>query len=643
MIMQRMMMQRAADDAAQEEDFDALLDESFGGVARLEGVIVRGRVTEIIDNQVFVDVGLKSYGRIDRQEFVGQGESDSISAGDTVEVYIERLEGRNGEAVLSRARARREEAWCALEEAFEKGQPVKGLVVSRVKGGLTVEVMGTHAFLPGSQVDVRPVRDLSSFLQTEHEFSILKMDRARGNIVVSRRTFLEKSQPQRSDPAEVFHAGMVVKGVVKNLTDYGAFVDLGGIDGLLHVTDMRWRRVHHPSDFLHVGQQIEAQILRINPENRRISLGTKQLQEDPWKNIQEKYPPGSTFSGRVTNLTDYGAFVELLEGVEGLIHVSEMSWTRKNLDPGKLLSLSQEVTVKVLSVDEGKRRISLGLKQCVGNPWEMFRGSHKSGEKVTGTVRGITEFGIFVSLSEELDGLVHISDLSWEEKGDVAIKKYKVGDSVEVKILDINVAKERISLGIKQLALSPQQEIADKHKKGDIVTCTVEEVQSNGILVRLRTGALGMVRRSQLANLREDQRPDRFSRGETIDAMIVDLGQKDPRRRDSNNKIGLSIKQLEIAEEKEAIEGYSSSESGARLGDILGAVILQSQQTQEEKKQKDSAPKTPETPPETPPQSGSENKTETATKKDSPSAEPRVPNRNGAPAKSKAVSQSAAK
>ena len=501
------------------------------------------------------------------KEFSKGGQAPELAVGDEVEVYLERMENKDGLAVLSREKAKREEAWTQLEGAFEKNERVSGVIFGRVKGGFTVDLSGAVAFLPGSQVDIRPVRDVTPLMGTPQPFQILKMDRSRGNIVVSRRAVLEETRAeQRSELIANLKEGQVLTGVVKNITDYGAFVDLGGVDGLLHVTDISWKRVNHPTEALSIGQQVQVQVIRFNPETQRISLGMKQLEADPWEGVGAKYPIGTKFTGTVTNITEYGAFVELEPGIEGLVHVSEMSWTKKNVHPGKIVSTSQEVEVMVLDVDEQKRRISLGLKQCLSNPWEDFRDQHPVGTELEGEIRNITEFGLFVGLPGDIDGMVHLSDLDWAKSGEEAIKDYKKGDQAKVKVLDVDVEKERISLGIKQLAEDPFAGAVDQIKKGDIVTCTVAEVRDNGIEVTVADGAAGFIRKAELSRDRGEQRPDRFAVGEKVDARVTAIDKK-------SRKLTLSIKQREIAEEKEAMAEYGSTDSGASLGDILGAAI----------------------------------------------------------------------
>ena len=554
------------------EDFAALLEESLGEHRALERTVVKGIVIAIENDAALIDVGLKSEGRVSLKEFAAPGQPAEISVGDQVEVFVERFEDSNGEAVLSREKARREEAWEILEKAFENTERVTGSIFGRVKGGFTVDLSGAVAFLPGSQVDIRPVRDVTPLMGTPQPFMILKMDRSRGNIVVSRRAVLEETRAaERTELVANLQEGQVLPGVVKNITDYGAFVDLGGVDGLLHVTDISWRRINHPSEALQVGQTVQVQVIRFNPETQRISLGMKQLEDDPWDAVEAKYPVSSKFTGRVTNITDYGAFVELEAGIEGLVHVSEMSWTKKNVHPGKIVSTSQEVEVVVLDVDPNKRRISLGLKQTMDNPWDQFAETFKVGNEVEGEVRNITEFGLFVGLPGEIDGMVHLSDIAWDKSGEEALQDYTKGDTVKVKVLDVDVEKERISLGIKQLSEDPFASATASVKKGTIVTATISEVNDGGIEVTTSGGLTTFIRRSDLSRDRSEQRPDRFAVGEKVDAKVInfDAGAR---------RISLSIKAKEIAEEKEAMQQYGSSDSGASLGDILGAALREKEQ-----------------------------------------------------------------
>jgi len=548
------------------DDFAAMLEASFEIRAPAEGSVVRGTIIAIENDYAVVDVGLKTEGRVSLKEFSMPGQPPTVVVGDEVEVYLERVENAMGEAVLSRDKARREESWIRLERAFNEQTRVTGVIFGRVKGGFTVDLDGAVAFLPGSQVDVRPMRDVGPLMNQPQPFQILKMDRRRGNIVVSRRAVLEERRAEeRSSLVASLVEKQVVEGVVKNITDYGAFVDLGGVDGLLHVTDIAWRRVSHPTEVLSVGQTVTVQIIKINQETQRISLGMKQLQTDPWEGVAVKYPPGARFQGKVTNVTDYGAFVELEPGVEGLVHVSEMSWVKKNMAPSKIVTPGQEVEVQVLEVDSNKRRISLGLKQCMDKPWQAFVTAHPQGSTIEGEIKSITEFGLFVGLDNDIDGMVHLSDLSWDKQGDQAVADYKKGDMVKAKVLDIDVEKERISLGIKQLSGDPMEKVGPI-KKGDIVTCTVTEVNDGGIEVSLTDGVKAFIRRSDLARDRADQRPERFGVGDKVDAIVTNVDK-------GSRKISLSIKAREVAEEKEAVAQFGSSDSGASLGDILGAAL----------------------------------------------------------------------
>jgi small subunit ribosomal protein S1 len=558
---------RVSKEKPQGDSFAALLEETLGAAQGLEGSVLSGTVVSLEGEFALVDVGLKSEGRVALKEFALPGQKPELKVGDVVEVYLERMEDKNGEAVLSRDKARREEAWTQLEKQFKDNQRVTGVIFGRVKGGFTVDLNGAVAFLPGSQVDIRPVRDVGPLMGTPQPFQILKMDRARGNIVVSRRAVLEESRAEaRNELVANLKEGQVLQGVVKNITDYGAFVDLGGVDGLLHVTDIAWRRINHPSEALHIGQTVNVQVVRFNPETQRISLGMKQLEADPWEGVQAKYPVGARFKGRVTNITDYGAFVELEPGIEGLVHVSEMSWTKKNVHPGKIVSTSQEVEVMVLDVDPVKRRISLGLKQCMENPWSGFLDKHPVGSELEGEVKNITEFGLFVGLTPEIDGMVHLSDLDWERPGEEAVADYKKGDMVKVKLLDVDVEKERISLGIKQLKKDNFAEASTALKKGDVVTTTVTQITDGGIEVSVGDGITGFIKKADLSRERSEQRPDRFAVGEKVDAKITQIDTK-------TRKVSLSIKAREVEEDKQAMAEYGSSDSGASLGDILGAAL----------------------------------------------------------------------
>jgi small subunit ribosomal protein S1 len=570
------------------DDFAALLNESLGGENEaFEGKVVKGTVTGIENDMAVIDVGLKSEGRVPLREFAAPGQKAEIKVGDEVEVYVDRVENSAGEAMLSRDRARREAAWDKLEKEFEAGNRVEGVIFGRVKGGFTVDLGGAVAFLPGSQVDIRPVRDVQPLMDLPQPFQILKMDRRRGNIVVSRRAILEETRAeQRSGLIQSLHEGQVIEGVVKNITDYGAFVDLGGIDGLLHVTDISYKRVNHPSEVLNIGDTVKVQIIRINRETQRISLGMKQLESDPWEGAGAKYPVGGVFRGRVTNITEYGAFVELEPGIEGLVHVSEMSWTKKNVHPGKIVSTSQEVDVKVLEVDEEKRRISLGLKQAQANPWESFAEKHPVGSVVEGEVKNATEFGLFVGLEGDVDGMVHMSDIAWGVSGEEALQLHRKGETVKAQVLDVDVEKERISLGMKQLEGGGASTGAGTTsaggggvRKGETVTITVRAVQDAGLDVQVGDdGAIGFVKRGDLGRDRDEQRPERFQVGQKLDAMVTGF--------DRSKKPNFSVKALQIAEEKQAVAQYGSSDSGASLGDILGAALKEKAEASEKASKK---------------------------------------------------------
>ncbi len=548
------------------EEFEALLNESFEIDTPAEGAVVTGKVIAIEAGQAIIDVGYKMEGRIDLKEFANPGEAPEIAVGDEVEVYLRNVENARGEAVLSREMARREAAWDRLEKAYAAEERVDGAIFGRVKGGFTVDLGGAVAFLPGSQVDVRPVRDAGPLMGLKQPFQILKMDRRRGNIVVSRRAILEESRAeQRAEVIGKLGEGDIVDGVVKNITEYGAFVDLGGVDGLLHVTDMAWRRVNDPKEVLTIGETVKVQVIKVNKDTHRISLGMKQLLDDPWDSVEAKFPLESVHMGRVTNITDYGAFVELEPGVEGLVHVSEMSWTKKNVHPGKIVSTSQEVEVMVLEIDSSKRRVSLGLKQTMRNPWEVFAETHPVGTAVEGEIKNITEFGLFIGLENDIDGMVHLSDLTWEGRGEDVIGDYRKGDMVKAVVTEVDVEKERISLSIKAVDGDPFADAVGGVKRGSVITVVVTSVEEGGLEVEYE-GMKSFIRRSDLSRDRGDQRPDRFSVGDKIDVRVTNIDAK-------TRKLGLSIKAREIAEEKEAVEQYGSSDSGASLGDILGAAL----------------------------------------------------------------------
>ena len=548
-------------------EFEALLEESFESGTPKENTVVNGTIIAIEAGQAIIDIGYKMEGRVDVREFTTSASKDGeLKIGDKVEVYLERVENAKGEAVVSREKARREEAWDKLEKAAKTEERVDGIIFGKVKGGFTVDLDGAIAFLPGSQVDVRPIKDTNPLMNVPQPFQVLKMDRKRGNIVVSRRAVLEESRAeQRAELVGNLAEGNTVDGIVKNITDYGAFVDLGGLDGLLHVTDIAWKRINHPSEVLNLGDSIKVQIIKVNKETNRISLGMKQLETDPWADVEGRFPIGSNQKGIVTNITDYGAFVELEAGVEGLVHVSEMSWTKKNVHPGKILSTSQEVEVMVLELDKEKRRVSLGLKQIQGNPWQNFAQSNTVGAILEVEIKNITEFGLFVGLGNDIDGMIHLSDLDWEKTGEEALKDHKKGDVIKAKVTDIDVEKERISLSIKALERDPFDEVSKTIKKGSTLTAVVSKVDEAGIEVDC-DGVKGFIKRSDLSRDRNEQRPERFSEGDKVDAKVVNLDK-------ASRKFNLSIKALELAEEKEAVEQYGSTDSGASLGDILGAAL----------------------------------------------------------------------
>jgi len=549
------------------ENFAELLDQSFQEMASIEGSVVSGTVLSIEKDMILIDVGLKSEGRVSLREFGNSEDDIQIKPGDIVEVYIERLEDINGHAVLSREKAKREESWINLEKALEEQKRVNGVIFGKVKGGFTVDLEGATAFLPGSQVDIRPIKDLGALMGTPQPFQILKMDRRRGNIVVSRRAVLEDSRAEaKSELVANLQEGQVLQGIVKNITDYGAFVDLGGVDGLLHVTDISWKRINHPSEALQMGESVQVKVIKFNDETQRISLGIKQLTEDPWLKVVDRFPVGSKMTGVVTNITDYGSFVELEDGIEGLVHVSEMSWTKKNVHPGKIVSTSEKVEVIVLEIDVSKRRISLGIKQCIENPWKSYKDNNKIGSTIEGEIRNITEFGLFIGLSDDIDGLVHLSDLSWDGNGDELIKGFTKGDTIKAKILDIDVDKERISLGIKQLTEDLASAEIDNIRKGSTVTCTIAVISDSGLDVTVGDNIKGFIKKSDLARERNDQRTDRYGVGDKVDATVTNIDKK-------QRKINLSIKAREIEEEKKAMAEFGSSDSGASLGDILGAAL----------------------------------------------------------------------
>ncbi len=544
------------------ENFADLLNEQFGDNGIL-GTVVKGTIIKVSPDFVTVDVGLKSEGNIPLREF---GTNPELKAGDVVEVLVDRYEDRDGNIVLSREKARREEVWADLEKSMNAGERVNGVIFGRVKGGFTVDLNGAIAFLPGSQIDIRPIRDITPLMGISQPFQILKMDKVRGNIVVSRRVVLEETRAEaRAELIDGIKEGAILDGVVKNITDYGAFIDLGGVDGLLHVTDISWKRINHPAEVLTVGQNVKVQVIRFNEDNQRISLGMKQLENDPWQAVADKYNVGEVYTGKVTNITDYGAFVELEDGIEGLVHVSEMSWTRKNVHPGKIVSTSEEVKVKILEVDPEKRRISLGIKQCMANPWAAYIEEHPVGSVITGKIKNITEFGLFVGLTDEIDGMIHLSDISWDKSGEEAVKDYSKGQEIEAKIIDVDVEKERISLGIKQLSEDTVSEALSGLKKGDVVKAVVKATEDKGIIVEVN-GLSTLIKKADLSKDKAGQNPDNFKEGDEVEAKVTSLDKK-------NGKFGLSIKALEVEEEKKVLEEYSNTSSGSSLGDALGEAL----------------------------------------------------------------------
>ncbi|MDP2064551.1 MAG: 30S ribosomal protein S1 [Burkholderiaceae bacterium] len=550
------------------DDFAALLDETLQGRDLGEGQVVHGRVVGIEKDILIIDVGLKTEGRIPAREF-GIGEGAVIpKLGDNVEVYLERVENALGEAVISRDKARREEAWTRLEVVFAEGQPVNGAIVGRVKGGFTVDLGGASAFLPGSQVDIRPVRDVGPLMGKEQPFAILKMDRPRGNIVVSRRAILEEARAeQRTELVGQLLEGEVREGVVKNITDYGAFVDLGGIDGLLHITDMAWRRVRHPSEVVTAGQEITAKILKFDTEKNRVSLGLKQMGDDPWMGVNRRYPQGTRMFGKITNIADYGAFVELEPGIEGLVHVSEMDWTNKNVAPSKIVALGDEVEVMVLEIDEDKRRISLGMKQCKANPWQEFAQETKRGDRVKGPIKSITDFGVFVGLAAGIDGLVHLSDLSWNETGEAAVRNYKKGQEVEAIVLAVDVDRERISLGIKQLDGDPFTTFVSVNDKGQTVTGKVKTVDARGAEIDLGEDIIGYLRASEISRDRVEDARNVLKEGDEVTAVVVNVDRK-------TRNIQLSIKAKDMADQQEQMSSLSQQSARENAGTTsLGALL----------------------------------------------------------------------
>ena len=557
-----------------EENFNELLEKSLLEFKYKEGQIIKGTVLSIVNDTVVVDVGLKSEGRIPIKEFHSPGEEHNVKIGEKYDVYLEKLENKEGEALLSRDRARKEESWNNLEKIQDSNQQVMGIITERVKGGFAVDINGALAFLPGSQVDLKPIKDISPLLNKPQPMIILKMDKLRGNIVVSRRALLEESRKaDRSKLLSDISEGDKLKGLIKNITDYGIFVDLGGMDGLIHVTDLSWERVNHPSEKFKIGEEIEVIVTKYDKENNRISLGLKQLTEDPWKNVDNDYKVGSIIKSKISNIADYGAFVQLERGVEGLIHNSELSWVNKSVHPNNIVNIGEEVEVMILEIDHNKRRISLGRKQCIENPWKIFAEKNKKGDIVEGKIKNLTDFGIFVELSNDLDGLIHLSDISWEKSGEEAIKNYKIDDLVKFKILEIDLEKERVSLGIKQLSSDPSKSDKIINK---IVTGIISEIEKDKIHVSFDNEKKGFIKRSNLAKSKNEQNTERFAVKEKIDAKVIKKSAKD-------ELYELSVKDLEIQEEKKALKEYGSSTSGASIGDIIGAALDKDNQKNKKK------------------------------------------------------------
>lgn len=551
------------------EEFESLLEQDEF-LPPPDSCIVKGTVIAIEGEQAIIDTGHKTEGRVNLKEFAPHGEVIELAVGDKVDVYLERGENARGEAIISHDKALREASWDNLEKAFDKKENVVGIICNRVKGGFTVDLDGAIAFLPGSQVDLRPVRDATPLIGTEQPFQILTMNRRRNNIVVSRRSILEESQAEaRAEVMNKLNEGDIVEGFVKNITDYGTFVDLGGVDGLVHITDLSWSRVNHPSEVVNIGDPVTVKVIKINREAFRLSLGLKQLKDDPWKNVQEKYPLRSIHTGRVANIADYGAFVELEPGIEGLVHLSEMSWTRKNIHPGKIVSTSQQTDVMILDIDVEKRRISLGIKQTTRKPWDTFAETYPPGSVIEGEVKNITEFGLFLGLENDIDGMVHLSDLSWDERGEDVIKKYHKGQIVKAIVNEVDVDKERISLSIKALNDTFTQ-VAKTLKRGQVITVQITDVQESKIEVEYKS-IKSFIRRSDLSRSRSEQTTERFAVGNEIDVKVTSVDLK-------NRQLGLSIKALEITEEKKIVEQYTNADSAASsLGDILGQALKQSQ------------------------------------------------------------------
>ncbi|MCG2634891.1 MAG: 30S ribosomal protein S1 [Gammaproteobacteria bacterium] len=548
------------------ESFAELLEESLAGVQMQPGAITEATVLAIDGDLVIVNAGLKSEGVISLDEFRDASGAVELAVGDVVEVVVEALEDGFGETIMSREKAKRAKAWTVLEKAFEANEIITGMITEKVKGGFTVMFDDIRAFLPGSLVDVRPLRDTTHLEGKDLEFKCIKLDRKRNNVVVSRRAVVEAENSHERDALlENLQEGQVLKGVVKNLTDYGAFVDLGGIDGLLHITDMSWKRIKHPSEMVNVGDELEVAVLKFDRERSRVSLGLKQLGEDPWQNLTGRYPVGSQLCGTVTNITEYGCFVEITDGVEGLVHMSEMDWTNRNINPAKVVQLGQEVDVMILELDESRRRISLGMKQCAANPWEEFAALHRKGDQITGTIKSITDFGLFVELAGGIDGLVHMSDISWAEDGEEAIRHYKKGDEVTAVVLLVDTQRERISLGVKQIDQDPVGEFVTAHPKGSIVPCTVTSVDARGAVCELANSVEGYIRVSEISRERVNEATDALKVGDELEAMIIQVDAK-------NRSIQLSLKAKDMKDESSAMEEYSAAQEitgTTNLGDLL--------------------------------------------------------------------------
>jgi small subunit ribosomal protein S1 len=561
------MMKTSIPASGSAENFAALFEESLSRKEMRVGEVITAEVVRVDDNFVVVNAGLKSESYIAADEFRNDRGELEAKPGDFISVAIESLENGYGETRLSRDKAKRLAAWHELEEALEKGTMVSGVINGKVKGGLTVTVNGIRAFLPGSLVDIRPVKDTTPYENKQMEFKVIKLDRKRNNVVVSRRAVLEETQgEERQKLLESLQEGAVVKGIVKNITDYGAFVDLGGIDGLLHITDLAWRRVKHPSEILSVGDEVEAKVLKFDQEKNRVSLGLKQLGEDPWVGLSRRYPPGTRLFGKVSNLTDYGAFVEIEAGIEGLVHVSEMDWTNKNVHPTKVVQLGDEVEVMVLEIDEERRRISLGMKQCMPNPWEEFAMNFRKGDRVKGQIKSITDFGIFIGLQGGIDGLVHLSDLSWSQPGEEAVRNYRKGEEVEAMVLSIDVERERISLGIKQIEGDPFTSYISAHEKNSLVTGTVKSIDAKGAVIQLEGDVEGYLRASEVARDRVEDIRTRLKEGDSVTVMIINIDRK-------NRTINLSIKARDMAEEAEAMQKLASDKQAAAGTTNLGALL----------------------------------------------------------------------